>query len=419
VNAAWLLLGLLIIGAIGNRIRRGGRLQGFGLPSGSESLLLGLLLGPLGLGLVHTSDLQSFSPVVLSAVGWLAFIVGTRLAEPSSDQNLLRHEASLVSALLGVILSAVCLAAVSVASYFTLAWVEPLAKPTRWLLGCALGLVLAGSAQQLVDWARQRRGAAGSVTDSLQSVSMGGDAFALLAMAPLLAFNWAGHVSIRRALLATLGPLVLGAVLGMVGRLLLGIERREAERWALLLGSLLFIVGLTQRMGASIVTAAFAAGWVLGRGNSTNVREMRTLIAPAESSVLLPVLVIAGATADLREAGKLLPVAAAAVLARLVAHSLFGSLVIAIVGGRIRGVFGAGLALASSGEVAVIVAMAFALVHPGRFGQLVLVTSIAAALVGEIVAPGRLRRLLQNSNEAPVESRSSQPPPEPSPESLT
>lgn len=419
MNAAWLLLGLLIIGAIGNRIRRGGRLQGFGLPSGSESMLLGLLLGPHGLGLVHTSDLQSFSPVVLSAVGWLAFIVGTRLAEPSSDQNLLRHEASLVPAMLGVLLAAICLTTVGAASYFALGKIGALAKPARWFLGGALGLVLAGSAQQLIDWARQRHGAQGRVTDSLQSISIGGDAFALLAMAPLLACDWVGQVSLRRVVVFTVVPLGLGVLLGIVGRVLLRIEQREAERWAVLLGSLLFIVGLTQRLGASIVTGAFAAGWVLGRGNSASVREMRTQIAPAESSVLLPVLVIAGATIDLRQLGVLLIVAAVAVLARLVAHGLIGSAVVAMVSGRLRGSIGAGLALASSGEVAVIVAMAFATVHPGRFGQLVLFTGVAAALVGEVVAPSRLRRLLENANEASRELRSSQPPPSPSPKGAT
>ena len=414
MNAAWLLLGLLIIGAIGNRIRKGGRLRGFGLPSGSESLLFGLFLGPHGLGLVHTSDLQSFSPVVLSAVGWLAFVVGTRLAEPASDQNLLRHDASLMPMLLGGALAALCLMAVTISAYFALNWLHVPARSTRWLMGSALGLVMAGSAQQLIDWARQRYGAAGRTTDGLQSASIGGDAFALLAMAPLVAFDFTGKVSALHMAIVSLMPIFLGALLGIAVRLLLRFERREAERWALLLGSMLFIVGLAQRLGASIVTGAFVAGWVLGRGNSSNVREMRTLIAPAESSVLLPVLVIAGATVDLREIGNLGIVTALVVLMRLAVELVAGSLVVAIVARRLRPILGAGMALASSGEVAVIVAMAYAVVHPGRFGQTVLLTAIVAALVGELVAPGSLRRLLRDVNELSLESPSSQPPASPS-----
>jgi len=416
VNPAWLLLGLLVIGAIGNRIRRGGRLRGFGLPSGSESLIVGLLLGPHGLAVVHTSDLQSFNPVVLSAVGWLAFIVGTRLAEPSSDQNILRHDASPLFAFLGALLAGACLLCVAISTYFALGRLDQFSTTARWVIGGTLGLVLAGSAQQLVDWGRQRYGASGKVTNALQSVSIGGDAFALLGMAPLMAVDWGGHTSPRHVAVAAMIPIVLGSLLGLMGRLLLRLENRDAERWALLLGSLLFIVGLTQRLGASVVTGAFVAGWVMGRGNSANIRDMRTLIAPAESSVLLPVLVVAGATVDLRQVGKLLLVAAVAVLARLLAQLLLGPLIVGVAAGKLRGVYGSGLALASSGEVAVIVAMAFATLHQGRTGQLILVTSIAAALLGEIVAPAGLKRTLWNVAELSTDARSSQPPPRPDPQ---
>ncbi len=410
MNAAWLLLGLLLIGAIGNRIRKGGRLRGFGLPSGSESLLLGLLLGPHGLALVHTSDLQTFSPVVLSAVGWLAFIVGTRLADPASEQNLLRHEASLLPVMFGGFLSAICVAAVAASVYVSLSRFDIPAGPTRRLVSGTLGLVVAASAQQLIDWARQRHGATGKLTDSLQSVSIGGDAFALLAMAPLLAMDFSAKPSLRHELIVSLMPIAIGASLGIVVRLLLQFERRDAERWALLLGSILFMVGLAQRLGASIVTGAFVAGWVLGRGSSPSVREMRTLIAPAESSVLMPVLVMAGAVVDIREIGSLAIVALIAVVVRFIVQLTAGSLIVVFVGRQIPRVLGAGLALASSGEVAVLISMAYAVVHPGRFGQLVLLTGITATLLGEVVAPGVLRRLLRSVNEVAFETRSSQPP---------
>ena len=354
MNPAWLLLGLLVIAAIGNRIKRGGRLRGFGLPSGSESLLVGLLLGPHGFGLVHTSDLQSFNPVILSAVGWLAFIVGTRLAEPSSDQNLLRHDASLLFALFGALLAATTLACVAMVSYYSLGRVGQLTIGARWVVGGTLGLILCGSAQQLVDWARQRYGAAGKVTDALQSASLGGDAFALLGMAPLVAFDLAGITTARHVIVVMLTPIVLGGLLGLMGRVLLRTENRVAESWALLLGGMLFIVGLTQRLGASVVTGAFVAGWVLGRGKANHVREMRTMIAPAESSILLPVLVVAGATVDLRLGGKLIIVAGIAVLTRLVTHLLLGPIIVGAAAGKLRGLYGAGLSLASSGEVAVI-----------------------------------------------------------------
>lgn len=409
MTPAWVLLGLLIIGAIGNRIKRGGRLEGFGLPSGSEWLLVGLLLGPHGIGLVHSSDLQSFNPVVLSAVGWLAFIVGTRLAEPASDQNPLRHSASLQFAALGAILAAVSFVLVATTAYFALGMLNQLTTSARWVVGGTLGLVLAGSAQQLVDWARQHHGASGKVTDALQSVSIGGDAFALLGTAPVVALDLSGHMSFRRIIVLSLIPIVLGALVGLLLRGLLRMERRVAVSWGLLLGSLLFIVGINQRLGASVVSGAFVAGWVMGRGKARHVREMRTLIAPAESSVLLPVLVVAGATVDLRLAGSLLLVAGVSVIVRLVAHLLLGPLVVGVAAGKLGGLHKAGPALASSGEVAVVVAMAFATLHAGRTGQLVLVTSVAGALLGELVAPASLKRTLGKVAELSTSNQSSGP----------
>jgi len=413
VNPVWLLLTLLVIAAIGNRIKRGGRLRGFGLPSGSESLLVGLMLGPHGLGLVHSSDLQSFRPVVLSAVGWLAFIVGTRLAQPSYLQYELKKKASSPFALFGVLLGALSLVAVATASYLTLGALGQVAQQARWVVGGILGLVLAGCAQQLVDWVRQRYGASGTVTDALQSVALGGGTFALLGMAPLVALDLGGATSPRRILIVALVPIVLGGSFGLIVRGLLRAEARIAESWALLLGSLLFIVGLAQRLGASVVTGAFVAGWILGRGRAPHVREMRAMIAPAESSVLLPVLVIAGATVDVDLAGRLVAVAVVAVAARVAVHLLCGPLIVGLAAGKLGGLYKSGLALVSSGEVAVIIAMAYATLHTGRIGQLVLLTSIASALLGEVIAPSALKRTLANVGELRPDLRSSQPPPAP------
>jgi len=131
------------------------------------------------------------------------------------------------------------------------------------------------------------------------------------------------------------------------------------------------------------------------------------------------VLVVAGATVDLRLGGKLIIVAGIAVLTRLVTHLLLGPIIVGAAAGKLRGLYGAGLSLASSGEVAVIVAMAFATLHQGRTGQLVLITSIAGALLGEIVAPAGLKRTLWNVGEIAAESRSSQPAPSPIPRGST
>jgi len=75
-DGIWLLLGLLLLAYLGSNLVGGRAIRGFGLPSGSEYLVLGFALGPhvfdaLGRSLAHT-----FEPVVLVGTGWLALVIG-------------------------------------------------------------------------------------------------------------------------------------------------------------------------------------------------------------------------------------------------------------------------------------------------------------------------------------------------------
>ena len=64
-DGIWLLLGLLLLAYLGSNLVGGRAIRGFGLPSGSEYLVLGFALGPHVLDVLGRSLAHTFEPVVL------------------------------------------------------------------------------------------------------------------------------------------------------------------------------------------------------------------------------------------------------------------------------------------------------------------------------------------------------------------
>ena len=70
MSASELLLGLLVLAYFGGILVGDRTIRGFGLPSGSEYLLLGLAVGPRALGIVHSALIDAFTPVLLVGSSW-------------------------------------------------------------------------------------------------------------------------------------------------------------------------------------------------------------------------------------------------------------------------------------------------------------------------------------------------------------
>ena len=74
-DGIWLLLGLLLLAYLGSNLVGGRAIRGFGLPSGSEYLVLGFVLGPHVLDVLGRSLAHTFEPVVLVGTGWLSLVI--------------------------------------------------------------------------------------------------------------------------------------------------------------------------------------------------------------------------------------------------------------------------------------------------------------------------------------------------------
>ena len=70
------LLGLLVLAYVGSMLVSGRTIRGFGLPSGAEYLVLGVVIGPHALGLLTRSTITSFEPIFVLGASWMALVAG-------------------------------------------------------------------------------------------------------------------------------------------------------------------------------------------------------------------------------------------------------------------------------------------------------------------------------------------------------
>jgi Kef-type K+ transport system membrane component KefB len=393
MNALLLLMGLLVLSYIGSFLVGGRAIRGFGLPSGSEYLLLGFVIGPNVLGLIERSMLDAFEPIADAALGWLAFVLGL-------DYAFLGHRRVRLSSL--VVACSVALAtgvAVGAAEYFVLARFTPLGGTNMLLLAGGIGAACSETTRDAVRWVVERHRARGPLADLLGEIADSDDLVPLVATALLFALAPVEHARVALPGLAWAGlTLALGVLLGLLTSVLLGRETRLHESWGVLLGTSLFAIGLAVRLKLSFLAMMFFMGIALA-GSSRHRDEVAAMIAPTERPVLLPALVLAGARISPHATPGLVWIVGAALGVRLLVKLLVGTLIWA--GYRAARPAGAslGLGLLSTGALAMAVGLSFALRFPGVVGDTILLTVAAVTIFGEFVGPGRLRVSLTRAGE--------------------
>src|SRR5512133_476434 len=398
MSAGWLLLGLLAFAYFGSHVARGRGVRGFGLPSGSEWILIGILFGPQLLGVVRLRDFSQFAPLLAGGLGWVALTIGMRCGvclRPGLDEQVRAPRRAM---LLGVLVAVITASVLAGFAYDLLGRLEAIAPRLRLATACWIGCALSGSARQLVDWARERHHARGFVTDSIDATMSGGEIVALCGAAPLSVLVVTEARDPAELLWRAALRVVTGLSLGLVALWLLRFEMRVAETWGILFGVHLLSSGLSLRAGSSVIAAGFVLGWLLGRDPRFG-SELRKMTLPTEGTVLLPLLIAASGSLNLSNVGQLGWLVAAVVVARfLVKLVLAAAFRSAIVPSRLPSI-SLGLALASSGEIACLVALEYALSSPLPLGQAVLACAIGASLFGELYGAVGLRRILSSFSE--------------------
>jgi hypothetical protein len=390
-DGIWLMLGLLLLAYLGSNLVGGRAIRGFGLPSGSEYLVLGFALGPHVLDVLGRSLAHTFEPVVLVGTGWLALVIGVgyvRVADRWVNPS---------RAATGVLLGAVSCLAVCAAVYF--------AAPhagfygfSRIALALGIGACASATTRHSVRWVVERHGARGPLADFAADAARASAIVPPLALTVLFALAPGGAlpaVPVPGRVGITLG---FGAGLGLIAALLLGRDFRRDESWGVLLGTGLLCVGAADRAGLSLLGAMIAMGLTLAA--SRHRLDIKAMLTPTEKPVLLPVVLLAGAYVNLRLPTPVFVLVAVAVLAKLVVRLVLG---LCVGFGPARGT-GAdfGLSMTASGGFTIAAALAFSTRVPGITADAVLLFAVVSTLLGEWIGPAALRRSLARAGELHV-----------------
>lgn len=387
-DGIWLLLGLLLLAYLGSNLVGGRAIRGFGLPSGSEYLVLGFALGPHVLDVLGRSLAHTFEPVVLVGTGWLALVIGVgyvRVANRYIDPK---------RAAAGVLLGIISCGAVTAAVYFAAPFCG-FRNFSRTAIALGMGACASATTRHSVRWVVERHGARGPLADFAADAARASALVPPLALTVLFALAPTGglpQVPIVGRALITLG---FGAGLGLIAALLLGRDFRRDESWGVLLGTGLLCVGAADRAGLSLLGAMIAMGLTLAA--SRHRLEIKAMLTPTEKPVLLPVTLLAGSYINLKLPMEVFLLVGFAVLAKLVIRVLLGAMLGA---GPARGT-GAdfGLSMLASGGFTIAAALAFSTRVPGAASDAVLLFAVVSTVLGEWIGPAALRRSLARAGE--------------------
>jgi len=391
VSSIAVLMGLLFLSYLGSVITASAGKRS-GLPGGSEFLIVGVLAGPIVFGAVTRAALSSFDPMIYVAVAWLALSSGL-------EYGWVRGRRVTVARVFeGIILGAFSAAIVALGVWYALPFIARFSFADRLLLSGGLGCVCAETTRHAVRWVSERYDTNGPLTDLLSDLSNSDEIVPIGVVAVLFALRTPARATVHLPPIGWAGAtIVVGIVLGLVTALLLARDLRVAESWGTILGTSLLATGLAARLDLATMTTMFACGATIA-WFSRHRGDIRGMIVPTERSVLLPVLVLAGARIEPASIGRVALIIPVAVILRLCAKFLIGQLIRGHAAARGAGPL-LGVALGSSGGMSVAIGIAMAVRFPGVVGDTVLATSVAVTLASEISGPA-LRTVLIRAGEA-------------------
>ncbi|MCC6213671.1 MAG: cation:proton antiporter [Polyangiaceae bacterium] len=397
MSSTALLVVLLALAYIGSLVVGSRGQRGYGLTSGVEYLLVGVALGPHLLGLVDRDLARGFGPLAVVGLGWVGFGAGLEYGMSG------RRRITARGAVVGVALGLVGVAFVGAAVWLSLLWLAGLGLATppareALLLAGGVGAVGAETARHVIRAVVERDRAEGRLTNLLADLAAADDVIPVLALTALYAFAPAGAAD-GLSLATRIGlELGLGVLLGLLLAALLGREPRLAESWGLLLGTCLLALGVASRLELSALAVAFFFGLSLAIG-SRHRDDLRDMVTPTEQPVVLPLLLLAGASIDVRAAPYLVPAIAVGIVARVVVKLLAGAGVL-LVSLRARAAgLRVGLGLLPSGAFGVAIGMSCYVALPGGVGETILAFSALSCVVGELLGPPAVRRTLVAAGE--------------------
>jgi hypothetical protein len=404
LSSTALLLALLIAAYLGSMLLGGRAVRGYGLPSGSEWLVIGFVLGPSALGLAPAATLHEFSPLAGIAMGWIALVLGAEYGF-AGDRRV-----SVRGFVIGVLSALVTAAVVGAVVFFVATRALGIPVGDATLIAAGVALCSCETARYAVRWAAAHTPAQGPIHDLLEDMADSDELVPLLGVGAVFAFAPSSQSILQLAAPIWLAIAAgLGSSLALLCAMLLRSMHRARDAWPVLVGAALLGTGVAWRVALSPLTVMFVMGVTLSLA-SRHAPILRRMLARTEPAVLVPTLLLAGAFVRFQWAWGFLLVIGSALLARLLVRSLLGSLIGRAVGLARPARVSLSIGLWSTGALTTLVALAFAFRFEGRVGELVLAFAFCTSVLGELLGPSALARALTGEAAVPLTAA---PPAEP------
>jgi hypothetical protein len=392
VNEMALLLALLVVSYVGGLLLAP-TARRYGMPAGSQWLVLGFILGPHALKIVPRSAIASFGPLAVVATAWMALVLGAEYGYAGKRLLSLRaFTIGFVTALLSAMLVALPVYAVAL-------YVAGMPAEQARVVAAGLGLACCETARHAVRWVVERGAPEGRLLTLLEEITDTDEIVPLLGLAFLFAGVPSSLALVPISYAGWLGvTLLLGVVLGLTSTLLLSGLSDVAESWGVLLGAALLGTGIAWRLSISPLTALFVMGICVSAG-SRHGAALRPLLARTEPAVLLPTLLLCGVLLRFEGGAALWWILAATLLARTLVRGALGYLIALAAHAEPAQRLPLGLGLSCTGAVSVLVGLTFAFRFPGPIGDLVLTVAACSTVLGDVLGPFGLRRALVPSEQ--------------------
>ena len=370
IAAIAVVVGLALLGMLPGlrRLRSALGLEHF-VSSGHVFLILGIALGPVGVGLLDDATLAALEPVTIFLLAWMGLIVGLRM-----EVALLRRveRRSLTLAAVGATLPAILVP-------LGLVWLTGIRAPGPLLIaaGCA-GATAATAATWLLRG--QRTGEL-----ALVHTAAALDDWAIVALA-IPAFALA-HSGGTHAGLMVVVILVAAGVIGTAVALLLPHLRQAGEELVVGVGAAALAGGGAAYVGLSSVVAGAVAGLVVANAvrGRRGTQPFYALVTRVERPFYLAFVVLTGATLTFARPDLWVPLFLVFVAGRALGKLAGGFVARRLTRGRLHPLRLAAVSLPMA-PLALAVAADLATVHPGLLTRAVLVAVALAWLVFEVGA---------------------------------
>lgn len=362
----------------------------FVVVSGAEYLAIGLVLGPLGLGVLSEDKLSAFAPVTLLTLGFLGLALGMRchlptlVKVPGTTWRL-----AFAQSFLTLITVAAAIASVLL---FREGMTIALALPPA----IALGAIATVSLPQAVEVGARALGREGPTVQLLRTSSLVDGLVGVCAFGLLLALDHSPVLGFLRPPTATEWAVIaagIGVASGALFYLFLGGERSPDRTVIALGGATLLATGAAAHLDLSPLFSTTVMGVILV--NTTRQRELlQDILARAERPLIYVMLVLAGAAwSPGSDVAVVLPV-----LVFLLARAI-GKVGGARLATRANGALAEhgpdwGRALLGQGSLALALAFTWLLREGSTLQHLVFSAAVAAMLLTDLSAARLVRSVL-------------------------